>query len=114
MIKWCIYYGDDTEYTNEDGDPFGAPQKHNAIAFGQLSKKYNWEVKGGDFLVHRTDVDRWFAADLPGLIDHVKYFAFYVDAVLEGRTLSDEEFNGLITRAKHDPRVPTPSRVNTC
>lgn len=113
-VRWCIYYDDDTEYTSEDGDPFDAPKKHSAIAFGQLSKKSNWEVKGGDFLVHRTDKDRWYAADIHGLVDHVKYFAIHVDAVLEGRTLTNEEFNSIIIRAKHDPRVPTPSRVNTC
>lgn len=94
-MKWRIYYGDGTTFSDRDGSPFQAPPAGViVIAF---------EDNGKTKLAHSKDYylwreDGWYVADMGGLWDYLligtgpKY-------VLAGRTIKTQDYWDIVGRA---------------
>ena len=94
-MKWIIYYGDDSTYSDEDGDPFYAPSNNVQVIIcdgGIQSAKtaYYWNSDGG--------WSGWNGCDEAGLWD---YLLMYVGpkAVIFGRSIRDDKFWAIMKRA---------------
>jgi len=101
-IKWKIYYGDGSTYSNEDGEPELAP-KRNVLAVAQCNEVTGHSVE------HTTAYYCWFdpywrGCDQFGLWDYLAEPGTKV--VMFGRWVSNKDYTELLTRALQDPDVP--------
>lgn len=106
-MKWIIYYGDGSRYTNEDGVPELAP-KRNVQAIAVADDKVGRRIeRSNDFYVYVPDRGIWRGVEQFGLYDYMIDDGFKI--VLFGRTLADKEYSDVWHRATHDTELPLKS-----
>ena len=102
-VKWKIYYGDDTTFSSDDGEPNDAPA-HNVQCIVVVDQKVGRMIlRDGDFYFHRNG--EWFATDQFGMIDQVAEMGI----VKTGRALSRSDFKKIIEVAIADEDFPRKS-----
>ncbi len=98
-MRWCIYYGDGTTYSDKDGDAFNAPPR-NAIVLAQEREE------GGARVMHSKDAfvlrdGRWYGVDEMGLWDYMMDTTGPLK-VLFGRWVHDKVFDDTYQRARKE------------
>ena len=91
MVKWGIYYGDGTTFSNEDGGPEVAPPLNV-----QVIASYP---------------NCWRCGDLFGLMDYLMRPGWKV--VLFGRTISNEKNKHINELARNDPDLDRRRYIDT-
>lgn len=92
-MRWAIFYGDGSTFTDEDGNPDEAPSLNiQAIAFEDPLTGHT-VASGKDF--YWFDNNRWIGGDVFGLWDYLQR----TGAVKFGRTISDSEYGRILERA---------------
>lgn len=104
-MKWRIYYGDGSTYSNKDGKPFDAPPDNvQAIVFADRDhgriinamRDFYWWMG-----------DEWYGGDLFGLFDHLRQPG--PRKVLFARSIPNEQYQEIIKTALADPDFPPKS-----
>lgn len=114
-MRWRIYYGDGSTFSNQDGPPDQAPSRNV-----QLIVVWNLEVgrillhgfhalNVADFYWYRAEQELWHAGDYAGLIDYLMDPG--PKTVKFGRNLPREDFFKLYAAALADPDFPAKSGV---
>lgn len=96
-MRWCVYYGDGSTYSDRDGPPFAAPaanvqviaiERPNDTGFGLVREKDHYCWRDGE----------WYGTDLGGLWDYIMSTTGPLKILL-GRTLRDADYWALVARA---------------
>jgi len=94
-MKWRIYYGDGTAFSDRDGSPFQAPPAGViVIAFTEGEKTKLAHSK--DYYLWRED--GWYQADMGGLWGYL-LLSTGPKYVLAGRTIRTDEYLKIVSRA---------------
>lgn len=109
-LRWKLYYADREPFSSEDGSPFDAPGAGLEVIV-QSDDAHGREVSCGGNMGRRDDYwwwvedeQRWQCGDYAGLIDYLMLAG--PRKVLFGRTICDEKFRAIYTRAMTDPGFP--------
>lgn len=97
---WKIFYGDDTEFSSEDGLPEQAPALNVQIIVQADERTGRYNQSGVDYYVFRDG--RWIGVDIFGLFD----FLMESGLVKFGRTIGSKKFNKIYQTAKADTFLP--------
>jgi hypothetical protein len=108
-MQWKIWYDNGATFTSEDGGPQEAPRRGVQLVsvadptFGRVICRDN------DFYIWKEYDDRpsWQGVDHAGLYDYL--FEPGWKCVLFGRTIGNQEFRSLVTKAINDPDLPQKS-----
>jgi hypothetical protein len=103
MMKWRVYYGDGSTFSNEDGDPSEAPALNVQIIIVRDDDPHS---QLGRYAVHKFDFywwddPDWFGGELFGLFDYLSRPGH--KRVLFGRTVGNADFQAIVDRALADP-----------
>jgi len=120
-MKWRIYYGDGSTFSDEDGSPGEAPIVNVQVIVqpGKQTGRY-WQA-GSDYYVFWND--RWVGVDIAGVLDFLVDCSLLewgdeIDAavivqravntglVKLGRMMEKEAYYALLARANDDPDFP--------
>lgn len=93
-MAWCIYYGDGSTYSSEDGD--SPPARGVQVILQDDPSVGVAAVTGLDYYVR--DGERWRPVDIFGLYD----FLLDTGLVLFGRTITSEEYREVMRQAMAD------------
>lgn len=107
-MKWKIYYGDRTTFTDEDGNPEDAPCR-NVQVIAQVSDRVGkYFCRSDDFYIFDESIGGWQGVDIAGFYDYL--FRPGLKIVKFGRTISNEEWNDILGWAmKEDDYLPPKS-----
>jgi hypothetical protein len=104
-MRWIIYYGDGTEYSNQDGSVFDAPARNVQViaqedpdtgqTFARSSDYYWWTDAG------------WHSGDWFGLFDYLVEPG--PKKVLFGRTIGNREYEAILQKALNNTYLPPKS-----
>jgi hypothetical protein len=99
MVRWRIYYGDGSAFSDVDGDPTTAPALNVQVITQAVDDPaiVRTMVSRHDF--YWSDQGQWFGGDLFGLFD----FLMRASVVKFGRALSRLQFEAILNRAIADP-----------
>lgn len=104
-MRWRIYYGDETSFTDADGSAFNAPALNvQAIACKTDDPKSElgfYPVFRHDF--YWWDEPFWYGGDLFGLFDYLMRPG--PKKVLFGRSIPDPEHQAIVDRACESPEL---------
>lgn len=93
-MKWCIYYDDDTTHGHDDGP---IVKRHGVICIVQfINERRNIQQRKDYYVL----TDTWCPCDTFGVLDHVMHKLDDVHEVVAGRTVRNDEFERIYTRAK--------------
>lgn len=109
-MRWKIYYGDGSTYSDLDGSPFDASPDNVQVIVMK-------DEKHGRLLVGKCDMYWWVEEEGEwfGLMDRLGYGLFdYLrqpgpKKVIFGRTTSNEAYDAVIKAAIADPDFPPKS-----
>lgn len=97
MWQWCIYYGDWTTYTSEDGSAWDAPGRNVQVVLTGDSD-HNWAVVNiRDFYWYLPETDQWEGGEIFGLWDYLVRPG--PKKVIFGRALPNLEFRAIVDHA---------------
>jgi hypothetical protein len=102
-VRWAIYYGDGSSFTDEDGGPGEAPAFGVAVIVQESERVGRILIEsfeGKDYYVFRAG--EWFVCDWTGLLDSLAHFPGCF--VKFGRTFGDDDWARARTAAAADPR----------
>ena len=104
-MKWRVYYGDDSTFSDQDGGVDVAPF-FDVQVIVQADKDHGWRTQTGDYYVWD---DRglgycWWGVDDVGLIDYLHTDGW--KRVLLGRKITSNRYNDIMRRALEDPDFP--------
>ena len=103
-MKWKIWYGDRSTFSNRDGEPQDAPGR-NLQAIAQEDEQTGYSVaRSNDFYWWS---DGWQGGDLFGLWDYLQEPGLKV--VKFGRTVSNREFQRILREIAADTYLPPKS-----
>ena len=94
-MKWVIYYGDGSTYSDEDGDPYNAPPNNVQVVVDGGKIRF-----GKDAFYWHPDIG-WCATDNAGFWDHMLMY-IGPKAVIFGRNIRNEDFWEIKARAKKE------------
>lgn len=103
-MRWCIYYGDDSTFSIEDGTAWIAPALDVQVIVIE-DKDHGWRTQtGSDYYVYdvRGSEPAWWGVDIFGMFEYLFTRPGY-KRVLAGRTLTSERYSEIFKRAKEDP-----------
>ena len=101
-MKWKVFYGDGTTFSNLDGSPYDAPRLNVMAIIGPDRFTGRYIVSDKD--AYWWENDRWFGGDRRGEWDYLCRLGPRV--VLYGRSVPDEHYNAVISAALKDPTFP--------
>jgi hypothetical protein len=98
-MRWRIYYGDDSTYSDRDGSPFDAPRTNVMVVCTETtgSRRPFRPQYGLDHFCWHAD-SGWRGADWSGFMDYMMMIPG-PKAVLFGRTIRDDKFWAIVKRA---------------
>ena len=111
-MEWQIYYGDDSTFSSEDGEPHEIPddKRHNvmvcAVANIDLTGRDCWNQS--DFYIYHMD-EGWLPVDWTGMLDQILHNTHKITAALQGRVTGDAKFKEILKRAQTEPGLPIKS-----
>ena len=103
-MKFKIFYGDRSTYSDEDGSPFDAPRLNVQCIIGPDLNTGRYIVSDKDAYWWESNLERWFGGDRRGEWDYLCRLGPRV--VLYGRAVSEVEYNSIICVALADPDFP--------
>ena len=106
-MKWTIYYGDFSTFSNQDGTPWSAPGLDVQVIVIE-SEDHGWMTQAGDdYYVWdcRGGETRWWGVDRAALDEYLFYYPGHKCALM-GRMTSSKEFDKIFERAMNDPYFP--------
>jgi hypothetical protein len=106
-VRWRIYYGDDSTFSDEDGDPSQAPALDVQVVAVADETVGRFFYSQRDYYWYDTDGGVWYAADLFGLWDYLARPGW--KRVLFGRTRPRAEFEAVFRQAMADDYLPVKS-----
>lgn len=95
-MRWRIYYGDGSTFTDQDGAPWEAPRTNVQViktesGFQHSKDAYYWNEAFG-----------WQGCDTAGMYDYLMSYRAPA-VVLFGRSIRNEDFWALVGRAGREP-----------
>ena len=107
-MRWRIFYGDGSTYSNEDGSPFDAPTR-NVQAVVYADKLHGRVINAmRDFYWWVEAEGEWYGGDRDGMDDYL-FDLPGPKKVLRARSLNHEQYNAVIKAALDDPDFPPKS-----
>ena len=106
MIKWRVYYGDGSTFSDHNGSAWSAPGRDVQVIV-LADSNHGWRTQAGDnYYVwdNRGDDHRWWGVDDFGLFDYLIDPGY--KRVLFGRRISNQEFSEIFKRASVDDDIP--------
>jgi len=106
-MKWKIYYGDGSIFSDQDGSPWSAPG-FDVQVIVMASKDHGWMTQAGDdYYVWdcRGGVTRWWGVDKFGLWEYL-FVTPGFKCALAGKTTTSERFSEIFKMASNDPSFP--------
>jgi len=103
-MKWKIRYGDNTTYSNLDGEPQDAPKRNIQIISQRCELVSHRIERDNDYYVWDSEYGGWKGCDQFGLYDYLIDSGFKI--VLFGRQLTNEEYSRILTVATQDKDFP--------
>lgn len=103
MIRWRLYYGDGTTFSNQDGTPDEAPGCNVMCAASYDGDNRRKMAGSADYYVFEADMSpdgRWLGVDLFGLWDYLARPGW--KAVKFGRMIGDEQYRRVMAHAVAD------------
>lgn len=111
MIRWVIWYDDDSSFTNLDGEPHQAPRM-GALCIASYAKDHGRIIlhgKEADFFFWEDD--GWLSCHYSGLLDYLARPGAE-KIVIQGRHVHPDKFYRIYALADSDPRLPPRSSTN--
>jgi hypothetical protein len=109
MVKWRLYYGDNTVYDDLMGEPEDAPNFDVQViacyekgSGRQLYYNFDWYY----FKVWDDGLGEWFGADIYGLLDQLLTYPRQIKCIKQGRSVRNEVFREILKRAINDKDIP--------
>ena len=105
-MKWKIYYGDRSTFSDQDGSPWVAPARDVQVIVIS-DPNHGWRTQAGfDYYVWdcRAGETRWWGVDQFGFYDYL--IEPGVKRVLFGRTTTSKGFSEIFKLASNDPDFP--------
>ena len=102
-MKWKIYYGNDSCFSDEAGSPDLAP-KLDAQVIVQHDRNHGRYLQfASDYYIWSDSC--WLGVDQFGMWEYL-FCSPGCKVVLAGRTISNKKYQALYQRAKKDPDFP--------
>ena len=96
-MRWRIYYGDGSVFSDADGSPEDAPAANIQIIVQDDPVVGRYLLSQKDYYFFREG--QWYGSDLFGMIEH-----FQLTGELKtGRSVSNEQYDAIQKRAIEDP-----------
>jgi hypothetical protein len=97
-MKWRIWYGDGSDYSDRQGSPFEAPRVDVQV-IAQFNEQVGYEViSGGDYFYWEPERGGWRTTSGFGLYDHL--IRCKQPLILFGRHMTDAEWTRLFLKVK--------------
>lgn len=103
-MKWKIFYGDGSTFSDEDGSPYYAPRDNVQVIIGADPETGRYIIAKFDAYWWDIERDRWFGGDRVGEWDYMRQLGPRV--VLYGRFIGNNEYDACATAAQLDPNFP--------
>jgi len=106
-VKWKIYYGNGSTFSDQDGTPWGAPGLDVQVIV-MADKNHGWRTQAGDdYYVwdNRGEETRWWGVDIFGLFEYLFTQPGHKCA-LAGKRITSKEFDAIFKRASEDTDFP--------
>ena len=101
VTQWEVYYDDGTTITSETGLPVEV-RPFGVVCIAQRNpEKARSLMHGWDWYYWHEEDKQWWGCDLHGLIDRLLH-RLPVSALLQGRTVTNEAYNAIMTRADRE------------
>lgn len=100
-MAWKLYYGDGSEFSDQDGTPEAAPSL-NVQAIAQVVEGAFERHTVSAYDYYWFEHGEWFGGDLFGLWDFLQRSG----AVKFGRAVSRQQFESCLNKAVTDPMFP--------
>ncbi len=111
-MDWIIYYGDDTEYTSDQGPPETAPTHNVIVVSTKNSETGRADLHKHNHYIYKDGLD-WIGVDFYGALDlHQNDPNREVHGWVSGRTIPSVKFNSILKKARSDLRLPSRSAYN--
>lgn len=108
-MDWKVYYGDGLTFSSNNGEPSQAPP-YNVMAVVQLDKRTGISVYNQwDWYFYSTGINKWFGADLFGVMDQIMHNCEKIKGVIQGRVTTSEKFQEILNKARNDKDFPRKS-----
>lgn len=93
MVKWIVFYGDGSTFSNLDGEPYQAPRANVQILI-QLDADNKWVFyeKRDHYVWGWRAPNEWVDVDYTGLQDY-RWNHLDIMAELHGRWISNDDFD---------------------
>ncbi len=111
MLKWKVYYADNSTFSSDDGEPWEAPG-YGVQAVCQPEPDVGLEtLHAFDYYIYRRGC--WLGiGGHDGLVDHMISYAPEIKAVLAGRQIPRQDYQVVMRLALHDPDFPRKSATH--
>lgn len=104
-FRWRIWYGDETIFDARNGTAYEAPAR-NVQLITNANQDHGWYAcRVNDYYWYRPETDSWMGGDIFGLFDYL--IEPGVKRVLFGRTIADDVYDRIFSKALKDPDLPT-------
>lgn len=106
-MRWRIYYGDGSTYSDRDGDAYQAPVENvQVISQSDRSSAKGWILMHGrltqdGYYCWRSDGYGWDLHEPAGFWDYMFHFRG-PKAVIFGRTIPTDDFHKIVGRASEE------------
>jgi hypothetical protein len=103
-MRWKIFYGDGTTYSDSDGTAWDAPPV-NVQALVVNDPQHGWYCcRADDFYWYIPEEDRWYSGERFGMFDYLTQPG--MKKIVFGRSIPDDEYQTILNRAINDPDLP--------
>jgi hypothetical protein len=109
VLKWRVFYEDGSTFDSSQGSPDDAPPEGFVCSLGYDKSGQRYIMHGFDFYMWDVEGDQWWGSCIHGLMDRLRRRKVY--GFIEGRTVTREKWNEIITKADGDPDFPVSGRT---
>lgn len=103
-MRWKIFYGDGTTYSDLNGDAWDAPPV-NVQAVVVSDPQHGWYCcRADDFYWYIPEENRWYSGERFGMFDYLTQPG--MKKIIFGRSIPDWEYQQILDRAMNDPDLP--------
>ena len=109
MLDWRIYYGDESTFSSDDGEPQDAPSRDVQVIASPYERVGRRLVNRHDFYWYDVTDREWRGGDFFGFWDYLTLTGLKIPKF--GRNIKLEDFDAIYQRAKNDPDFPRKSAM---
>lgn len=96
-MRWRIYYGDTSIYSDASGDPYDAPPDNVQAIASEAACERGFTLCHSKDFYWWTESDGWYGGDLFGLWDWLRQPG--PKKVIFARSIPTDEFKAILARA---------------